>query len=98
MPEILCRLEERGKSFAISTFVPRLGPAVGPILGVVTTDAVGWRWLFWSISIFDTLLVALAFFIFKETFELVILSNKAKDLLKTSRSKGISIRSSTNPT
>ncbi|KAJ5705939.1 Major facilitator superfamily domain general substrate transporter [Penicillium majusculum] len=40
------RAEQRGQSFAIATFVPLLGPAIGPILGGIITEKIGWRWLF----------------------------------------------------
>ncbi|KGO37453.1 Major facilitator superfamily domain, general substrate transporter [Penicillium expansum] len=35
--------EQRGHSFAIATFVPLLGPAIGPILGGIITTKIGWR-------------------------------------------------------
>lgn len=38
--------DQRGRSFAISTFLPLLGPALGPIIGGAVTH-IGWRWLFW---------------------------------------------------
>ena len=72
------RPEQRGKSFAISTFVPLLGPAVGPILGGVLTEKAGWRWLFWAVSIFDALLVVVGLCIFKETYAPIILARRAR--------------------
>ncbi|KAI1379252.1 MFS general substrate transporter [Hypoxylon crocopeplum] len=76
------RLEQRGYSFAISTFLPLFGPAIGPILGGVLTGTIGWRWIFWVLSIFDALLMLSAFIIFPETFAGVILGRKAKRLRK----------------
>jgi MFS family permease len=76
------RSEERGYSFAIATFVPLLGPALGPILGGVITNSVGWRWLFWVLSIFDGLLTVAAIFWFPECYEQVLLHWKATKLRK----------------
>ncbi|KAJ0413158.1 major facilitator superfamily domain-containing protein [Aspergillus carlsbadensis] len=76
------RAEERGYSFAIATFVPLLGPALGPILGGVITNSIGWRWLFWVLSIFDGLLTVAAIFWFPECYEQVLLHWKATKLRK----------------
>lgn len=40
------RKEDRGKSLAIATFVPYLGPALGPIIGGAITQKLDWPWLF----------------------------------------------------
>lgn len=80
------RPEERGLSFAISTFLPLFGPALGPILGGLLTGSIGWRWIFWVLSILDGILMLLTFFIFPETHAGTILRRKAKQLRKeTSR-------------
>jgi len=73
---------QRGKSFAIATFIPLLGPAIGPIIGGVVVEKVNWRWTFWILSIFDTLLVVVALFIFQETYDVIILRRKAAQLRK----------------
>jgi MFS family permease len=78
------RAEERGYSFAIATFVPLLGPALGPILGGVITNFIGWRWLFWVLSIFDGALTIAAIFCFPECYEQVLLHWKATKLRKES--------------
>ncbi|KAF2139773.1 uncharacterized protein K452DRAFT_300277 [Aplosporella prunicola CBS 121167] len=74
--------EERGKSFALATFIPLLGPALGPILGGIIAEAVGWRWLFWVLSAFDALLMFLTLFLFRETHAPTILARKANTLTK----------------
>ncbi|KAI9666512.1 MAG: hypothetical protein M1821_004448 [Bathelium mastoideum] len=74
--------EERGKAFALATFIPLLGPAVGPIIGGFVTQAVSWRWLFWVLSIFHTILMVLFFFLFRETHHPTILGKKAEELRK----------------
>ncbi|KAF5535205.1 major facilitator superfamily transporter [Fusarium phyllophilum] len=82
------RAEERGTSFAISTFVPLLGPALGPIVGGAVTQTVGWRWTFWVLSIFDGILVVIALFVFNESYEVVLLETRAARLRYTVAAQG----------
>jgi multidrug resistance protein len=74
--------EERGKSYSISTFIPLLGPAIGPIIGGVVTKSIGWRWTFWILSIYDATLVVGGFFVLPETYEPILLSRRASKLRK----------------
>ncbi|KAK1092881.1 hypothetical protein LTR48_003447 [Friedmanniomyces endolithicus] len=76
----LWKSEQRGQSFAIATFVPLLGRAIGPIIGGLIADSIGWRCIFWVLSIFDALLLLLAFFVFPETFGQLLLYRKAHKL------------------
>lgn len=76
------RKEERGRSFAIATFIPLFGPAIGPILGGVLTGTVGWRWIFWVLSIFDAALMLVALAFFPETYAGILLQRKAKRMRK----------------
>ncbi|KAI1143240.1 MFS general substrate transporter [Hypoxylon sp. FL0543] len=76
------RPEQRGLSFAIATFLPLFGPAIGPIIGGVLTGSVGWRWIFWVLSIFDAVLMFTAFAVFPETYAGTILHRKAQRLRK----------------
>ncbi|KAK1981460.1 major facilitator superfamily transporter [Colletotrichum cereale] len=74
--------DERGKSYAIATFIPLLGPAIGPIIGGVVTQSIGWRWTFWILSIYDSALVIIGIFILSETYEPILLSRQASKLRK----------------
>ncbi|EGX94298.1 MFS multidrug transporter [Cordyceps militaris CM01] len=76
------RPEQRGKSYAISTFLPLLGPALGPIIGGAVTQTIGWRWIFYILSIYDGILVVIGFFLLPETFKVILLERKAKKLSK----------------
>ncbi|KAI0837074.1 MFS general substrate transporter [Hypoxylon sp. FL0890] len=71
---------QRGVSFTISTFIPLLGPAIGPIIGGAVSQSIGWRWTFWILSIYDGLLVLIAIFLFRETYEVIILNRRAAKL------------------
>lgn len=73
---------QRGKSLAISTFVPLLGPALGPIIGGVVTQTVSWRWTFWVLSIYDAILVIVGLFLLPETYEPILLERMAAKLRK----------------
>lgn len=47
----LFEVQERGVAIAFYTLGPVLGPAVGPVIGGFLTQAKGWRWIFWILSI-----------------------------------------------
>lgn len=40
------RPEQRGLSFAIATFLPLLGPAIGPLIAGLVTESIGYRFFF----------------------------------------------------
>ena len=44
--------EKRGKAMALWSVGPLLGPVVGPVAGGFLCDAMGWRWVFYIITIF----------------------------------------------
>ncbi|TVY28870.1 Efflux pump [Lachnellula hyalina] len=74
--------EERGKACAIVSFLPLLGPAMGPLIGGIITQTIGWRWIFWVAAIFSGCLMILGFFVFPETSAAKILGDKARELSK----------------
>lgn len=43
--------EKRGGMMAIWAMGPLLGPVVGPVAGGFLSQAKGWRWVFWLITI-----------------------------------------------
>ncbi|OJD19133.1 hypothetical protein AJ78_00919 [Emergomyces pasteurianus Ep9510] len=76
------RAEERGKSIAIYSLAPFIGPAIGPIAGGFIAEHTTWRWIFWSVSIVDVGVQVVAFLFLKETYAPKILAKKAKKLRK----------------
>ena len=68
---------ERGRSIALATFLPYLGPALGPIVGGLATGYVSWHWLFWILSLVDALALILGIFSIKESYTPVLLKRKA---------------------
>ena len=43
--------EKRGQAVSIWSVGTILGPMIGPIIGGYVAEVVGWRWIFWSISV-----------------------------------------------
>ncbi|KAJ6790267.1 hypothetical protein PWT90_06583 [Aphanocladium album] len=68
---------ERGAAVAISCISPLFGPALGPVIGGFVSRSLGWRWTFWLILIFASVVTLATFLTMKETFEPVILKRKA---------------------
>lgn len=69
--------QDRGKSLAIASLLPYLGPALGPIIGGLAAQHLRWQWLFWILSIADALFLGLGIVIIKETYAPVLLRRKA---------------------
>ena len=74
------RPEQRGRSLAVYLMIPLLGAAVGPIIGGFMAGRTTWRWMFWSTSIFQGVMILVAFTVFRETYAPVILKRKAEGL------------------
>ncbi|MCJ1290234.1 hypothetical protein MMC34_001770 [Xylographa carneopallida] len=80
------RPSQRGQAFALMSFIPLLGSAIGPILGGIITEHVGWHWLFWAVSLFDLCVVLLGSVVLHESYRPIILARKAARLrARTSR-------------
>ncbi|KAK5659372.1 hypothetical protein OQA88_1465 [Cercophora sp. LCS_1] len=71
------REEERGKSLAIVSFLPYLGPALGPIIGGLVTQLIDWQWIFWVMCIVNAVVTILGLVFIKETYTPVLLRRKA---------------------
>ena len=67
------RVKDRGKSLAVATVFPYLGPALGPIVGGAVSQHVSWPWLFWALFVFDAAVVLIAWLVVKESYTLVLL-------------------------
>jgi MFS family permease len=74
--------KDRGKSLAIASLFPYLGPALGPIVGGLISQHVSWPWLFWVMSIFSAVIVIAGMLIIHESYKPIILQHKA-DRLRT---------------
>lgn len=76
------RPEERGKSIAIYSLAPLLGPALGPIAGGFIAENTTWRWVFYATSIADALIQLAGLFFLRETYGPRILRDRARQLRK----------------
>ncbi|KAL1600520.1 hypothetical protein SLS60_006906 [Paraconiothyrium brasiliense] len=70
------REEERGKSMAIVSLLTYAGPALGPILGGVVTQLLSWQWIFWALSIINTIVTIVGVLLLEETYTPVLLRRK----------------------
>ncbi|KAI5295899.1 hypothetical protein KEM52_006553, partial [Ascosphaera acerosa] len=76
------RPEERGKSVAMYSLAPLLGPAIGPVAGGWVTEKTSWRWGFHAVSIADGCIQLGGLFLLKETYAPRLLQMKAEKLRK----------------
>ncbi|KAF2724296.1 putative efflux pump antibiotic resistance protein [Polychaeton citri CBS 116435] len=76
------RPEQRGKSLGVYLVVPLLGAAVGPIIGGFIAERTTWRWMFWSTSVFQTVMIFVSFFSFPESYGTLILRRRAASIRK----------------
>ncbi|KAI1377607.1 caffeine resistance protein [Hypoxylon crocopeplum] len=74
------RPEQRGRSLGVYLLIPLLGAAVGPIIGGFMAARTTWRWMFWSTSIFQAVMIIVSFFSFDESYGALILRQRAKRL------------------
>ena len=62
--------------------MPMLGPAIGPVGGGFLSDAEGWKWVAGLIAIFSGVLTTAGTLFLPETYEPVLLRQRAKRLQK----------------
>ncbi|KAH0422559.1 hypothetical protein CcaCcLH18_12760 [Colletotrichum camelliae] len=61
----LFKLEERAKYYGMTGIVYGIASAVGPVLGGVFTQTIGWRWCFYINLPFDGIALIVLFFVLK---------------------------------
>ncbi|KAF2025363.1 MFS general substrate transporter [Setomelanomma holmii] len=76
------RPEQRGRSLSTYLLIPLLGAAVGPIIGGFMAFRTTWRWMFWSTSIFQAVMIVVSFTVFRETYAPTILARRVAELRK----------------
>lgn len=72
----LMPVEKRGLAMTIFAVDPTVGPSLSPTIGGILSEKVGWRWVFWFISILTSVLTISTFFVLKETYTPVLLAKK----------------------
>ena len=63
---------ERGKFISYASLGVTLGPALGPIIGGLLTEYLGWRAIFWFLTIFSVVLFPVYFIFVPETARSVV--------------------------
>jgi MFS family permease len=63
---------ERGYYVGVVLCGPNVAPSLGPVLGGVLTERVGWRWIFWFLSILGGICVFGILFFLPETARKVV--------------------------
>ncbi|KAF6224929.1 hypothetical protein HO133_010123 [Letharia lupina] len=58
---------ERGKFMGIAQFGPMAAPALAPVIGGILTQFLGWRWLFWFLTILAVVYLIPLLITFPET-------------------------------
>ncbi|KAI8323444.1 MFS general substrate transporter [Martensiomyces pterosporus] len=59
--------EQRGTALGIYYLGPLLGPCLGPVIGGYVGQTLGWRWVFWILTIWGGVMCLLAVFVLPET-------------------------------
>ncbi|KAI0912399.1 major facilitator superfamily domain-containing protein [Ustulina deusta] len=81
--------QERGVAMSIYGLGPLLGPVIGPIAGGYLSQAQGWRWVFWLLAIVSGVAVILVFLVLSESYEPVLLRQKANRIKRENRSADV---------
>ena len=68
----LFAMRKRGAALSITSLIPILGSAVGPIAGGYITQYLTWRWCFWLMAIMTAALTPMMAFVLKESYVPVI--------------------------
>ena len=69
---------ERAGVFGWYLLGPLLGPTLGPLFGGIVVQSLGWRWIFWILTIVCSFNTIVGFFFLKETFAPVILEARKR--------------------
>ncbi|QIW94779.1 hypothetical protein AMS68_000297 [Peltaster fructicola] len=67
---------ERASIFGWYLLGPLLGPTIGPLAGGVIVKRLGWRWIFWVLTIVCMLNTIAGFLFLKETYAPIILQQR----------------------
>ncbi|KAI7108075.1 MFS general substrate transporter [Hortaea werneckii] len=71
--------KERASVFGWYLLGPLLGPTLGPLFGGIIVQRIGWRWIFWVLTIVCCLNTLAGFLFLKESYAPVLLSWRKKE-------------------
>ena len=90
--------QRRGGFMAIFALGPLMGPVIGPVAGGYLSEAEGWRWNFWVITIAGGIFAMLSFTFMRETFEPVLLERRTQRLRKETGNANLRSKLASNKT
>lgn len=79
---------ERAGVFGWYLLGPLLGPTLGPLFGGLIVQYLGWRWLFWILTIVSGVNTLAGVFFLKETYAPVLLTRRKEELEASARQNG----------
>lgn len=68
----LFTMKQRGSAMSLTSLIPILGTAVGPIVGGYITQYLNWRWTFWLMTIASATVAVITAAVLKESYVPVI--------------------------
>ncbi|KAF8516742.1 major facilitator superfamily domain-containing protein [Hysterangium stoloniferum] len=68
----IAKPSERGGFLGLFNLAPLLGPCAGPIIGGLLAGSLGWRSIFWFLTISSAVYCIIFFFIFPETLRALV--------------------------
>lgn len=77
---------ERAGVFGWYLLGPLLGPTLGPLFGGIIVQYLGWRWIFWILTIVCSFNTVVGFFFLRESYAPVILEARKKSYEDSSES------------
>ncbi|KAK9760924.1 Dityrosine transporter 1, variant 2 [Basidiobolus ranarum] len=61
-------IQERGTAMGLFYIGPLVGPITGSMIGGAINQYLGWKWIFWFLSILSGLILIVSFFLLPETY------------------------------
>ena len=83
---------ERAGVFGWYLLGPLLGPTLGPLFGGIVVQYLGWRWIFWILTIVCSFNTVIGFFFLRESYAPVILEARKKSYEESSEGNHKSYR------
>ncbi|WVW85397.1 hypothetical protein I302_107435 [Kwoniella bestiolae CBS 10118] len=75
--------DHRGQAMSLFALAPFAGPSIGPIVaGAIQVTGTNWRWVYWILTIFAGVCLAVIVVLVPETYAPKILAQKAKRMRK----------------
>lgn len=84
----MCGPEERASLFGWYLLGPLLGPTIGPLFGGLVVHHLGWRWVFWILTIVCSVNTLAGWLLLRETYAPIILHKRKQQWEKDENAPG----------